>query len=436
MSEPDSSPVEPVAPTPGSASTPGQDSAATAPTGQTREAPTSSGEGAQSEPAEVVPPQPRFDLRILLLSLVLLHGAFAAGMVPVLNGQLGDWAPPAFALYYGGMVAGQVGICLFSALTRSRRSLGFFEFLFAGALLYMGLTLTRSGFVVGRLFEGVGSGLTLPLIFMGVLQLRAWGGTEKRIALMNTSFAIGFAIGPFVAAAGVALAGTGELLLVFAAAFALCALGLSIRPPAPPLPEANNAPPPPGFARFWPLFLAKIGYGYFLSVLAGHAQALFPGLAEQTAPLTRFVQRLPGLGEADLAVPWVLLALGLVFSVGQGLASPLVRRFGPRPLLRAAPLVLAIGAIGLALSGRGEWVFVMSLGHSFLVLLGYRLLAVSPDGPRTFALFNVATDPGLVIGALLAFFGATGAWGLALAGLIALALPRPQALSPASPEAP
>ena len=44
---------------------------------------------------------------------------------------------------------------------------------------------------------------------------------------------------------------------------------------------------------------------------------------------------------------------------------------------------------------------------------------------QTPALFNVATDPGLVIGALLATLGAAGAWGLCLAGLIALALPRP-----------
>lgn len=370
-------------------------------------------------------PAPRYDLRVLLLGLVFLHGAFAAGMVPVLNRQLGDWAPPAFALYYGGMVAGQLAICWIAALTRSRRALGWFELLFAGALLYMGLTLSKLGFVSGRLLEGIGSGLTLPLIFLGVLQLRGWGSTERRIAFMNSSFAIGFAGGPFLAAAGVAWAGTGRLLLLFALAFGVCALGISLRPPAPPLPESNQEQAPPGLARFWPLFLAKIGYGYFLSVLAGHAQTLFPDLAERTATLTDFARRIPGLEEAEFAVPWVLLALGLVFSVGQGLASPLVRRTGPGPWLRVAPLVLAAGALGLALTQRGEWVFLMSLGHSFLVLLGYRLLAVSPDGPRTFALFNVATDPGLVIGALLAGLGATGAWGLCLAGLLALALPRP-----------
>lgn len=369
---------------------------------------------------------PRYDLRVLLLGLVFLHGAFAAGMVPVLNRQLEHLAPPAFALYYGGMVAGQLAIYWIAALTRSRRALGWFEFFFAGALLYMGLTLTNFGFVSGRLLEGIGSGLTLPLIFLGVLQLRAWGSTERRIAFMNSSFAIGFAAGPFLAAAGVAWAGTGQLLLFFAAAFGVCALGISLRPAAPPLPESSEERAPPGLARFWPLFLAKIGYGYFLSVLAGHAQALFPGLSERTAPLTQLARRVPGLEQAEFAVPWVLLALGVVFSVGQGIASPLVRRTGPGPWLRVAPLVLAAGALGLALTGRGEWVLLMSLGHSFLVLLGYRLLAVSPDGPRTFALFNVATDPGLVIGALLATLGATGAWGLCLAGLIALALPRPQ----------
>ncbi|MBL4849691.1 MAG: MFS transporter [Planctomycetes bacterium] len=377
---------------------------------------------------------PRYDLRALLLGLVFLHGAFAAGMIPVLNRQLEDWAPPAFALYYAGMVAGQLAICFFARLTRSRRSLGLFELLFAGALLYMGLTLTRWGFVSGRLLEGIGSGLTLPLIFYGVLQLRAWGSEEKRIAFMNTGFALGFAAGPFLAAVGVALAGTGPLLLMFAAAFGICALGLAVRPPAPALPKPTaEAAAPPGFARFWPLFLAKIGYGYLLTVLAGHAQTLFPNLAERTAPLTRLVQRLPGLSDADLSVPWILLALGIVFTAGQVIATPLLRRLGPAPLLIAGPLVLAAGALGLALTGRGEWVFLMSLGHSVLVLLGYRLLAVSPDGPRTFAMFNVATDPGLVIGALFANLGAQGAWGLCLAGLVALALPRPSAPLTESP---
>ena len=47
---------------------------------------------------------PRLDLRLLLLTLVALHGAFAAGMVPLLNEQLGADASLAFALYFGALM--------------------------------------------------------------------------------------------------------------------------------------------------------------------------------------------------------------------------------------------------------------------------------------------------------------------------------------------
>jgi MFS family permease len=346
----------------------------------------------------------RLDLRALLMVLVFLHGAFAAGMVPVLNKHLGETAPWAFAGYFGAMLAAQGAIYAFPRLTRHPKALGFYELLFAGALIYMALTMTHWGFLSGRLWEGIGSGLTLPLIFAGVLRLEAWGGPEKRIAFMNSSFALGFVAGPFLVQGGGRFVATPAILLGFAALFGVSALGVLARPVAPALEKAALSHTPPGLARFWPLFVAKLAYGFMFSFLSGHAQAVFP----------------------DLALAWVMLGLAGVFVVVQVATTLSLKVVGVRTLLRAAPLVLAAAAAVLALTGLGAAVFLMSVGHSVLVLLGYRMLAGDKaDDARTFALYNLSTDPALVLGALLALAGPLGGWGLVVVGLVATALPLP-----------
>lgn len=345
--------------------------------------------------------------RALFMALVFLHGAFAAGMVPVLNRHLGASAPHAFALYFGGMVAAQAALWRVAALSRPRAALPLYELFFAAAITSMAVVMTREGFLAGRLLEGLGSGLTLPLIFAATVRLQGWGAPERRIAWMNSSFALGFVAGPFVVEGARELATTSTLLLAFAGAFATCAAGVGLAGPdrgAPPAPAAPLAARPPGgLVRFWPLCAAKLTYGFTFALLSGHAKALF--------------------GEARLSL--VMLGLAGVFVVGQALASQVVRRRGVRPLLRVAPVLLALAAGALAVTGRGELVFVTSLAHSALILAGYRLLSADPDDVRTFALWNAATDPALLLGALLAFLGPPGAWGLCAAGVVACALPLP-----------
>lgn len=341
--------------------------------------------------------------RALLLALVFLHGAFAAGMVPVLNHHLGPLAPRAFALYFGGMVAAQGALWLVAALSRPRAALGLYELLFAGAIVTMAVTLTPGGFLAGRLVEGVGSGLTLPLIFAATLRLEGWGPPERRIALMNSSFALGFVSGPFAVEAARAVASSTAILLAFALAFTACAAGaLALLPPAPP--PAAAATLRGGLARFWPLCAAKLAYGFTLALLSGHAHVLFPG-----RPLSL-----------------VMLGLALTFVLGQVVASRAVRRVGVGGLLRVGALLLAATTGALAATGRGELVLATSLAHSALILAGYRALSADRGDVRTFALWNAATDPALLAGALLAWAGTDGAWGLCVLGVFALGLPLPE----------
>lgn len=348
--------------------------------------------------------------RLVLLALVFLHGAFAAGMVPVLNQQLGATAPRAFALYFAAMVAGQGAMWLVAALSRPRAALALYELLFAGAILGMALVMTALGFLVGRVVEGLGSGLTLPLIFAAALRLEGGGTPESRIAATNSSFALGFVSGPLAFEAVHRLAEVRTILLGYAGAFAACALGawLFLRtPPATAAAEVDASRLEGGLSRFWPLCLAKLTYGFTFALLGGHAKTLF----------------------GDVPLGLVMLGLAGVFVVGQVAASLIVRRFGTGPLLRVAPLVLALGAAGVALTDRGALVFVCSLGHSALILAGYRVLSVSGD-VRVFALWNAATDPALLLGSLLAFAGPQGAAGLSALGLVSLFLPVPAAPPP------
>ena len=339
----------------------------------------------------------RPELRVLLLGLVFCHGAFAAGMVPILNEVLSTRAPLSFALYFGAMVAGQGIVVLMPRVSDWDRALPAFEVLFAVALLAMGALGSASGFLWGRLLEGLSSGLTLPLIFSQVMRLRAWGSAEKRTGFMNSSFALGFVVGPFVVHGVGGWLDTQLLLWSFAAIFLGIAGAMVMRPPpAGRVDEASTATLPARRTMLFPLGLAKLTYGFTLAFIGGQASAAF-----------------------SLPVAWVMLGLAIIFVGGQALATVLVRAVGTTRMLQVVPLGLAVGLCGLGLTGQGTWLFVVGGFHSMLLLLGFRLFAGGPDDARTFALFNVATDPALMVGALLAGLGAPGALVIAAAGALA-----------------
>lgn len=338
--------------------------------------------------------------RALLLGLVFLHGAFAAGMIPVLNRHLAERAPVAFALYFTAMVAGQWAIWRFGALSRARWALSAWEGQFAAALLLMAAFPTASGLMVGRFVEGIGSGATLPLIFAQVVRLPGWGTPERRIAWMNSAFAVGFVSGPFVIDGLHPAMGTRGALLVFAALFAACALAFvpAAAPAVATAPIAAEPAPRRSLDLFFPLFAAKATYGFMLALVGASAHVWFP----------------------ELAIGWILLALSGVFVGGQVLGTLLVKRVPTRALLVVVPVGLAAAMIWLGAGGAPAALVGVALAHSLLALLGYRQFTSVPDDARRFALFNLLSDPGMILGATLAVAGTTGAWGLAILGLVPL----------------
>jgi MFS family permease len=343
--------------------------------------------------------------RIAFLALVFFHGAFAGGMVPVLNAHLGERAPWAFALYFTGMVVGQGSVFRIGRLSLHRFCLAHWEFVFATGLTIMALFPTTLGFLVGRSVEGLGSGLSLPILFARAVRLPNWGTAEKRIGLMNSAFAIGFVSGPSVITAMTSYVETWAMLGGFAACFVAAAVGVG--PDVRHEPEAKPTWIEGGLRLLIPMLVAKVAYGFLLATIGGHAASLFPGVR----------------------IIVIMFGLAGVVVVGQITAAILIKRFGAR-LALGALVVHAAGATTAAATGSGLPLVAAALGQSILLLVGYRNFRDVPSSARTFALYNVLSDPGMVVGATLALGGTYGAFGLAAISLVAAGTlaktPKPQ----------
>lgn len=335
--------------------------------------------------------------RIAFLALVFFHGAFAGGMVPVLNAHLGERAPWAFALYFTGMVVGQFAVFRLGRLSSHRYCLAHWELVFATGLTIMALFPTTLGFLLGRSIEGLGSGLSLPILFARAVRLPNWGTAEKRIGLMNSAFAIGFVSGPSGITALTSYVEVSAMLLVFAGCFVVASIGVG--PDARHEPEAKPTWIQGGLRLLLPLLVAKVAYGFLLSIIGARAGALFPGVA----------------------IPVVMFGLAGVVVLGQVVAALLFKRLGSR-LTIAALVILATSASCAAASGIGWILAPAALGQSILLLVGYRNFRDVPSSARTFALYNVLSDPGMVLGATLALGGTYGAFGLTMVALLATAL--------------
>jgi MFS family permease len=343
-------------------------------------------------------------IRYVLMALVFLHGAFASGMIPVLNQQMGDRAPYAFSLYFAGMVLGQLAIWRWPRLSKPWAALPVYEIAFAGALVYMAAMKSDAGFLTGRLFEGIASGLTLPILFVHIIRLESWGAAEKRVAWLNSVFAGGFVSGPLIVDAVVPRWQAPGALLVFAGLIALFALVLWAQPESLPgkpteADRAAIADAPKGLLLFFPLFAAKLTYGYMLAFLSALGPRYFPSLSYFT----------------------ILLILAGIFMVGQVMGALLLRRFSRVGLNVVVPLVLTATMLWFAGFDAGEAIFAVAVGHALLAFYGYHNFAGLPESAQKFALFNLSSDPGMILGALLAAAGTTGGWAIAALGVVPLA---------------
>ena len=221
-------------------------------------------------------------------------------------------------------------------------------------------------------------------------------------------FGLGFVAGPLVVEAALRVGDARPVLASFSGVMVLGALAvwITLDPRRITLSEVPpGADPPRGVDAVYPLLYAKVLYGFALAFAASHV-----------------AERFPSFGIAGL-----MLAMSVVFIVGQALGSVIARRAPRAWLIVALPLLAAAIVAAYVVTG-AWWIFMaLSLTHSVLILVAYAGVAGTPSGPRAFALFNCLSDPGMLVGSALAGLGLAGGWGVAALGLVPLciALARP-----------
>lgn len=339
---------------------------------------------------------------VLLFALSLLHGVFASGFIPILRAYAKQQAPLAFALYFGGQVLGQLLVATVGALRRHRLLYPAYEAAFGLSLLAMGLFfhLAPASLVVGRGLEGLTAGLAVPLLFQCVAAAPALGRAERRIALFNSLFAVGFVVGPPLVSLALARLAPAHLLFGFGGTFVAVAAAIApLVGASPEEPRTMTRPSAGWMDTFYLLFLGKCAYGFIL-------------------PFTTKVlaDRMP------IGVSAILLLLSATFIVGQFLGGAVARRFRGPGLRLFLPLSLAPFVVAMAIPGL-EWsLFAGGLLHSVLMFVALLAFAETPANARQFALLSSLSDPGLVVGAALAGLDAGGIAGVVVLCLVPLAM--------------
>jgi MFS family permease len=348
-------------------------------------------------------------LAILLFLLSLLHGVFASGFIPILRDHVAEHAALAFGLYFAGLVLGQLLIVWSARLRRGRLAYPLYEAAFGATLVAIGLTFHHlpASLLAGRAVEGLFAGLAVPLLFQCVASMPSLGSAERRIALFNSLFALGFVIGPPAVAWGVRPLGAPLLLEGFGLAVILAALALAPLAPPPPREDGAAPPPPAGgwMDTFYLLFLGKTAYGFIL-----------PFVTKVLA------DRLP------FSVATILLLMSAVFIAGQAAGGVLLRRFPGVRWHVVLPIALAPALAAMAVPALAWMIFVGGFFHSILMLRALLAFTHTPANARQFALLSSLSDPGLVLGATLAVLDG---WGLAAIAALCLVpvLRRHQALA-------
>ena len=339
---------------------------------------------------------------LVMLLGALAQGVFVSGILPVIQRAAPDHAASIYALYFAGLVAGQLAVIRFTRLGAHRLHYPAAEAVFGAAIALMasGWGGWAASLTLGRALEGLAAGISLPLGFATLIRVPGLGSTERRIALYNTLFALGFVAGPPAVSAWLEagngptalLRGAGALFVAIAAL-----LALTVPPAAPEDPETVDAPTD-WLGSFYSIFLAKTFYGFFLPYMATTA-------IHQLRPLT--------IGQA-------MAGFSLVFVAGQVLGTLLVKRLPAEHLRAYVPLGLALVLPAVFLGAGPPWLVAAALAHSLLLFVGYLEAAAQPAGARAFARTNVLSDPGMLLGALLAGVGPMGMLPIAALALAPL----------------
>lgn len=340
----------------------------------------------------------------LLLLVAFLHGVFASGFIPILNRMLGSQAGFAFALYFAGLVLGQLAIWRFGALSRWRRSFSLYEMLFGASLIYMGLGVGAEVLISGRGLEGLFAGLATPLLFSQLVAAPSQMAIEQKIVRYNGVFALGFVLGPVLVGAGMRWLDYHVCLLGFGAGFML--LNALLAPGLPEQPQPDDAAlrlralfsGSGWFEKFATLFFGKIFYGFLLAFVTSYAGRYYPRIPLQA----------------------LTLLLAVLFVGGNQLGAKTLGYFDKRGLEILLPLGIGALLLGFWVSHAGALLFVAALLHAYLLFIAFLNFTTRIQSGREFALFNSLSDPGMVLGALAATLELRGTWIVAALSLLPL----------------
>ena len=341
---------------------------------------------------------------ISFLVLCFFQGIFLSGFIPILKQELAKQASLAYSLYFLGLVLGQLAIYRIAKLSRTKRMFCLYQLLFSSTLIFMGLSQGAWSLIFGRFLEGLAAGLALPLLFANIVESKALGNVNTRIALFNSFYILGFILGPILLEYLLQFYRYQSCLISFSMFFIAIVVGLFFMFGTEKFPEDNQKTPQifdnwnviKNVALF---FFTKSIYGYVLSFVPAHASVY---LSEKTT------------------VGMMMVHLSGILILSQILHERLLRIVSKHFIELFYPMAVSLCCIGLLGMELISTIYVMVFFHSALVLVSYGNFAGKQKSVRSFALYNCLSDPGMFIGASLAIWGIQGSIGIILLSLIPL----------------
>ena len=336
----------------------------------------------------------------LLLSYFFLKGAFASGVVPALEVWQPGSAAGAFFLYFCGVIGGQSLVAFVARVSRTPLSNLVAELLFGGSLVLIGLTgpAFPTALTAGRLMEGIGSGMGLPLMFGAAMRLRVFERPERSALALNAVFGAGFLTGPLLSPNALVhlsptafIAGAGVVFLCLSSLVFPLLWPVLSRPQAFGNDEAAVSSRTISLEIVVTLATAKAIYGF-----------LMPALGDVIA-----------MKQVDITMTRAFIWLDVTFVCGQVLCGIALSRMNAVTTRRLLSVGLVIALLLFALTHSLLLGVLVALLQSATLGWAAARLTKKPDSVQSFAQHNVMTDPAMALGAGLAHHPWMGLYGLA-----------------------
>jgi poly-gamma-glutamate capsule biosynthesis protein CapA/YwtB (metallophosphatase superfamily)/MFS family permease len=340
------------------------------------------------------------NIAFIVIILTFLHGIFSTGFMPILNKELGLESSLPFALYFLGILLGQGFIYKYIKLSYTLKLFFIYEMLFGFSLIFMVVFNTKLGFSTGRLLEGLFAGLSTPLLFSLIINLKDISTESKRLAVFNSLTAIGFVLGPLVISELMFYFSYKICLMIFAFIFISISIIFSFyKTPDPDVSLNENTTlkrifkNKDSFEKFFTMFLAKSFYGFLITSIPSF---LLVYINEQ------------------ISISKIILIAAFIFVIGQVIIESIIKKFPKEHLENYLPVFLALSLILFFYTKSINFIYLAAFIHSMLAFLGYLNFSFKINSLREFAFFNLVSDPGMVIGAFLATTGVSGIWIIVL----------------------